>query len=107
MIVGAGSLSFDLLKAMTERLPVVIFPQRLKTQPQPIANDDVPAQSLDVKDTAGNESQIVEIGGYRRRDLWRSVCQTTEVATAAEGKGLSAADLVYALLNTKQFLFIQ
>lgn len=41
MVLGAGNLSFDLLKALTDRLPVMICPQWLTTPTQPIAVDDV------------------------------------------------------------------
>jgi uncharacterized protein YbjT (DUF2867 family) len=63
MIVGAGSLSFDLLKVLTDRLPVMICPQWLTTPTQPIAVDDVLAYLLAAKDWSGRESQIFEIGG--------------------------------------------
>lgn len=63
MIVGAGSLSFDLLKVLTDRLPVMICPQWLATPTQPIAVDDVLAYLLAAKDLPGNESRIFEIGG--------------------------------------------
>ena len=63
MIVGAGSLSFDLLKALTDRLPVMICPKWLTTPTQPIAVDDVLAYLLAAKDLPAGESRIFEIGG--------------------------------------------
>ena len=41
MVVGAGSLSFQLMKALTDRLPVMLCPRWLTTPTQPIAVDDV------------------------------------------------------------------
>lgn len=63
MIVGAGSLSFDLLKSLTDRLPVMICPKWLTTPTQPIAVDDVLAYLLAAKDLPPSESRIFEIGG--------------------------------------------
>jgi uncharacterized protein YbjT (DUF2867 family) len=63
MIVGAGSLSFDLLKSLTDRLPVMICPKWLTTPTQPIAVDDVLAYLLAAKDSPAGESRIFEIGG--------------------------------------------
>src|SRR5437764_10356330 len=40
LVIGTGSLSFDLVKALTERLPVMICPRWLSTPTQPIAVDD-------------------------------------------------------------------
>ena len=41
VVIGAGSLSFDLMKSLTDRLPVMICPRWLSTPTQPIAVDDV------------------------------------------------------------------
>jgi uncharacterized protein YbjT (DUF2867 family) len=63
MIVGAGSLLFDLLKALTDRLPVMICLKWLTTPTQPIAVDDVLAYLLAANDLPGGEGRIFEIGG--------------------------------------------
>lgn len=63
MVVGAGSLSFDLLKSLTDRLPVMLCPKWLTTPTQPIAVDDVLAYLLAAKDLPAGESRIFEIGG--------------------------------------------
>jgi uncharacterized protein YbjT (DUF2867 family) len=41
MIIGAGSASFEMLRALVERLPVMICPKWVKTRSQPIAVRDV------------------------------------------------------------------
>ena len=43
IIVGAGSFSFDLVRTLVERLPVMICPAWLATPTQPIAIDDIVA----------------------------------------------------------------
>jgi uncharacterized protein YbjT (DUF2867 family) len=63
VVIGAGSLSFDLLKALTDRLPVMLCPRWLTTPTQPIAVEDVLAYLLAAKDLPAGESRIFEIGG--------------------------------------------
>jgi uncharacterized protein YbjT (DUF2867 family) len=62
LVVGTGSLSFDLVKALTDRLPVMLCPRWLTTPTQPIAVDDVLAYLLAAKDLPAGESRIFEIG---------------------------------------------
>ena len=67
VILGSGSLSFELIRALTERLPVMICPRWVATIAQPIAIDDVIAYlaaALDLPMEA--DSQIFEIGGADR-----------------------------------------
>ena len=63
LVIGAGSLSFDLVKSLTDRLPVMLCPRWLTTPTQPIAVDDVLAYLLAAKDLPPGESRIFEIGG--------------------------------------------
>jgi uncharacterized protein YbjT (DUF2867 family) len=63
MVIGAGSLSFDLMKSLTDRLPVMLCPRWLTTPTQPIAVDDVLSYLLAAKDLPPGESRIFEIGG--------------------------------------------
>lgn len=63
VIVGSGSLSFEMVRYLTERLPVMIAPRWVYTRIQPIAIRDVLrylVQALDVPASAG---RVVEIGG--------------------------------------------
>jgi len=46
IIIGAGSFSFDLVRTLVERLPVMICPAWLATPTQPIAIADVVARGL-------------------------------------------------------------
>lgn len=63
LVIGTGSLSFDLVKSLTDRLPVMLCPRWLTTPTQPIAVDDVLAYLLAAKDLPPGESHIFEIGG--------------------------------------------
>lgn len=62
MVIGAGSLSYQLMKSLTDRLPVMICPRWLATPTQPIAIDDVLAYLIAAKDLPKGESRIFEIG---------------------------------------------
>jgi uncharacterized protein YbjT (DUF2867 family) len=63
VVIGAGSLSFDLVCSLTNRLPVMICPRWLSTPTQPIAVDDVLAYLLAAKDLPSGPSRLFEIGG--------------------------------------------
>lgn len=63
VIVGSGSLSFEMIRYLTERLPVMICPRWVSTRTQPIGIRDVIeylAAALAVPESRG---RIVEIGG--------------------------------------------
>lgn len=62
MVIGSGSLSYELMKSLTDRLPVMICPRWLTTPTQPIAIDDVVAYLLAAKDLPPGESRVFEIG---------------------------------------------
>ena len=62
LVIGSGSLSFDLVKSLTDRLPVMLCPRWLTTPTQPIAVDDVLAYLSAAKDLPPGESRIFEIG---------------------------------------------
>ncbi|GIK55621.1 MAG: SDR family oxidoreductase [Chloroflexi bacterium] len=63
MIVGSGSLSFEMVRNLTERLPVMIAPRWLYTRSQPIAIRDVLNYLLTVLETPASTGQTIEIGG--------------------------------------------
>jgi uncharacterized protein YbjT (DUF2867 family) len=63
IIIGAGSLSFELVKSLTDRLPVMICPRWLTTPTQPIAVDDVVAYLLAARELPPGNSQVFEVGG--------------------------------------------
>ncbi len=63
MVVGSGSLSYELMKSLTERLPVMICPRWVSVRTQPIAVDDILAYLLAAKDLPSTGNQTFEIGG--------------------------------------------
>jgi uncharacterized protein YbjT (DUF2867 family) len=70
IVLGSGSLSFELIRALVERLPVMITPRWVEVEAQPIAIDDLLAYlvaALDVTLAPGQEgSRVLEIGGAER-----------------------------------------
>ena len=63
VVIGAGSLSFEMIQALVERLPVMICPRWVDTLTQPIAIDDVLAYLEAALDAPGHMEGIFEIGG--------------------------------------------
>lgn len=63
VVIGSGSLSFELIRTLTNRLPVMICPRWLSTPTQPIAIDDVLSYLLAALDLPDAESRVYEIGG--------------------------------------------
>ena len=63
IILGSGSLSFEMIRALVERLPVMICPRWVSTPAQPIAIEDVVAYLLEALSLPAGEGRVVEIGG--------------------------------------------
>ena len=63
IVIGSGSLSFEMIRALTEHLPVMITPRWVSVLAQPIAIQDLIAYLLEALDVPLNESLVVEIGG--------------------------------------------
>ncbi|MEO8563144.1 MAG: SDR family oxidoreductase [bacterium] len=66
IILGSGSLSFEMLRSLVERLPVLITPRWVRQLTQPIAIEDVIAYLVAAPDAPVDGSVVVEIGGPDR-----------------------------------------
>ncbi len=84
VIVGPGSISFEMIRFMTELMPIVFGPVWLQNTSQPIAAQNVIDYLLAALENQGAQSQVFEIGGPdkmsyaelmltygRLRGLWR------------------------------------
>jgi len=63
MIIGSGSASFEILRYLVDRLPIMITPKWVKVETQPIAIRDVLrylVQCLEVPATVG---RVIDVGG--------------------------------------------
>ncbi len=64
IIIGSGSLSFEMVRALVERLPVMITPRWVRVQAQPISIEDVVTYLVAALDIpTGTTGHIFEIGG--------------------------------------------
>lgn len=63
IVIGAGSLSFEIIRALVERLPVMVCPRWVSTLTQPIAVDDALAYLIAALDLPESGGGIFEIGG--------------------------------------------
>jgi uncharacterized protein YbjT (DUF2867 family) len=63
VVVGAGSLSFEMIQALVERLPMMICPRWIATLTQPIAVDDVLAYLEAALDLPEGTTSVFDIGG--------------------------------------------
>jgi uncharacterized protein YbjT (DUF2867 family) len=63
MIVGSGSLSFELMRYLTERLPIILCPRPVYTRTQPIAISDILNYLLAALEISAKVHTIVEVGG--------------------------------------------
>ena len=66
VVIGSGSLSFELIRALVERLPIMICPRWVSTLAQPIGIDDVLAYLAAALNLPDGESRTFEIGGADR-----------------------------------------
>ncbi len=82
MIIGSGSASFEILRYIVNRLPVMITPRWVSTECQPIAVRDVLAYLVRVLDRPDTAGEILEIGGpdvLRYLDLMRIMAEELEL----------------------------
>ncbi len=84
VIVGPGSISFEMIRFMTELMPIIFGPVWLQNRAQPIAVQNVIDYLLAALEEGNDQSQVFEIGGPdvmsyadlmltygRLRGLWR------------------------------------
>lgn len=63
IIVGSGSISFEMVRYLSERLPIMVTPKWVETKVQPIAIRDVLAYLQGALEQPPTGHRIVEIGG--------------------------------------------
>lgn len=66
VIVGPGSISFEMIRFMTELMPIIFGPLWLQNQSQPIAAQNVIEYLLAALENKSGQHQIFEIGGPDR-----------------------------------------
>ena len=82
IIIGSGSLSFEMIRSLVERLPVMITPKWVTVIAQPIAIDDVLDYMMAALRLPVSKYRIYEIGGEDR------VCYADIMHAYARQRGL-------------------
>jgi hypothetical protein len=114
IVIGSGSLSFEMIRALVERLPVMVTPRWVRTLTQPIAIEDVVAYLLAALDLPPGGSRVYEIGGAdvvsygdimqayaRRRDLHRVMIGVPLLTPRLSSLWLSLVTPLYAQVGRK------
>jgi uncharacterized protein YbjT (DUF2867 family) len=66
IVIGSGSLSFELIRGLVEKLPVMITPSWVRTPTQPIGIENLVAYLVAALDLPIGDSVVYEIGGPDR-----------------------------------------
>ena len=64
IVIGSGSLSFEMIRSLVERLPVMLIPKWALMSAQPIAIDDLISYLIEALYKTDNANYLFEIGGY-------------------------------------------
>jgi uncharacterized protein YbjT (DUF2867 family) len=78
IVIGPGSLSFEMIRSLVEHLPVLVTPRWVSMPAQPIGIDDLLAYLMQALEIDARGSPIFEIGGADRmsyEDLMREVAR--------------------------------
>ena len=76
IVIGSGSASFEMIRALVEKLPVMVTPRWVRVRAQPIAIEDVLAYLLEALDREPLGGELFEIGGSDRV-AYSSSCRST------------------------------
>jgi uncharacterized protein YbjT (DUF2867 family) len=114
IILGSGSLSFEIIRSLVERLPVMVTPHWVRVKAQPIFIDDVLAYLLQAMEIPLTENQVYEIGGAdvvsygqlmseyaRQRGLRRWMIPVPVLTPRLSGIWLNLVAPVYARIGRK------
>lgn len=63
IIIGSGSLSFEMIRSLVEKLPIMVTPAWVRVEAQPIAIEDVITYLTAARTVELQGSRVVEIGG--------------------------------------------
>lgn len=63
IVLGAGSLSFEMIRALTEHLPFMVMPKWVSVKAQPIGIRDLLDYLVQSLEISLPESEVIEIGG--------------------------------------------
>lgn len=64
IVIGSGSLSFEMIRSLVERLPLMLIPKWALMSAQPIAIDDLISYLMEALYKTDNANYLFEIGGF-------------------------------------------
>jgi uncharacterized protein YbjT (DUF2867 family) len=112
IVIGSGSASFEMVRALVERLPVMITPRWVNTAAQPIAIEDVIEYLAAATRLPFKENLTVEIGGAdvtsyagimrefaRQRKLRRWIVRVPFLSPSLSSRWLTLITPVYASIG--------
>ena len=114
IIIGSGSLSFEMIRSLVEKLPVMLTPRWVHTMSQPIAVEDVIDYLVAALETPLEGSRVFEIGGAerasyadimeeyaRQRGLRRRMISVPVLSPRLSGLWLGLITPIYARVGRK------
>lgn len=114
IVIGSGSLSFELIRALTERLPVMTTPRWVSVPAQPIAIEDLLSYLVRSLELEVDGNQVYEIGGRdvvsygdlikeyaRQRGLKRLLIPVPVLTPGLSSRWLGLVTPVYARIGRK------
>ena len=63
VVIGSGSISFEIIRSLVERLPIMVCPKWVYSQVQPIAVGDLLEYLVSALDNPQSKGQLLEVGG--------------------------------------------
>ena len=112
IIIGSGSASFEIVRSLVDRSPVLLIPSWVVSRTQPIAVEDVLAYLVAALDFELEQSRLFEIGGpdrvayadltreyARQAGLRRAVIRVPLATPRISGLWLSVVTPVYASIG--------
>jgi uncharacterized protein YbjT (DUF2867 family) len=112
IVIGSGSASFEMIRALVERLPVMITPRWVNTSAQPIAIEDVIEYLAAATRLPAQGNLTIEIGGRdvtsyagimrefaRQRKLRRWIVSVPFLSLSLSSRWLTLITPVYASIG--------
>ncbi len=112
IIIGSGSVSFEIVRSLVDRSPILLVPRWVVSRAQPLAVEDVLAYLLAALDLELEQSRVFEIGGpdrvayvdlmreyARQAGLRRAMIRVPLATPRISGLWLSVVTPVYASIG--------
>jgi len=112
IVIGSGSASFEMMRALVERLPVMLTPRWVNTAAQPIAIEDVVEYLVAAARLPVKSNLVFEIGGAdvtsyfgimreyaRQRSLRRWILRVPFLSLSLSSRWLTLITPVYASIG--------